>query len=97
VFIARHGRLDFYRYDPYGQALPKLQRRHDRDLRDVRSMVRDGLIWADTLREMFGTIEAGLILYPAIDPASFRTSVEEFCRTVSQRSTNDLQPPHDGQ
>lgn len=97
VFIARHGRLDFYHYDLYGQALSKLQRRHERDLRDVRSMVRDGLIRADKLREEFDTIEAGLIRYPAIDPASFRASVEEFCKSVSQPSTNDLQPPHDGQ
>ena len=97
VFIARHGRLGFYHYDPYGQALSKLQRRHDRDLRDVRSMVRDGLIRVDQLKEMFGTIEAGLIRYPAIDPASFRASVEEFCESVSQHPINDLQPPHDGQ
>ena len=93
LFIARHGWLDFYHYDLYGQALSKLQRRHERDLRDVRSMVRDGLIRADKLREMFDTIEANLIRYPAIDPASFRASVEEFCKSVSQLSTNDLQPP----
>src|SRR5439155_661057 len=29
VFVARHGRLDFYHYDLYGQALSKLQRRHE--------------------------------------------------------------------
>jgi hypothetical protein len=32
LFIARHGEVDFFHYDPYGQALSKLQRRHDRDL-----------------------------------------------------------------
>src|ERR1035437_3780964 len=37
LFISRHGPLDFFHYDPYGQALAKLQRRHDRDLRDVPS------------------------------------------------------------
>jgi hypothetical protein len=82
IFIARHGRLDFYHYDLYGQALSKLQRRHDRDLRDVQCMVRDGLIRADKLGEMFATIAAGLIRYPAIDPASFRASVEEFWKSA---------------
>jgi hypothetical protein len=26
LFIARHGQIDFFHYDPYGQALAKLQR-----------------------------------------------------------------------
>ena len=26
LFIDRHGRLDFYHYDPYSQALAKLER-----------------------------------------------------------------------
>ena len=81
LFIARHGSLDFYHYDLYGQALSKLQRRHDRDLLDVRAMLRDGLIRTGTLRELFHTIEPALIRYPAIDPASFRAAVEEFCQS----------------
>jgi len=83
VFIARHGPLEFLHYDPYGQALSKLQRRHERDLSDVRSMHRDGLIRADRLEEMFRAIEPNLIRYPAIDPASFRASVNEFCQATS--------------
>ena len=35
----------------------------------------------DKLREMFDLIEPGLIRYPAIDPASFRAAVAEFCQT----------------
>jgi hypothetical protein len=81
VFIARHGPVEFYHYDPYGQALSKLQRRHGRDLLDVKSMVRDGLIRTGRLREMFDQIEPALIRYPAVDPASFRASVEDFCRS----------------
>jgi len=80
LFIARHGLIEFFHYDPYGQALSKLQRRHDRDLGDVRSMVRHGLIRADRLREMFALIEPDLIRYPAIDPPSFRAAVMEFCQ-----------------
>lgn len=79
LFIARHGLIQFFHYDPYGQALSKLQRRHDRDIRDVDSLLREGLIQTDRLREMFAQIEPQLIRYPAIAPASFRAAVMEFC------------------
>jgi hypothetical protein len=78
LFIARHGPVEFFHYDPYGQALSKLQRGHDRDTLDVRSLVRSGLIRKDRLREMFALIEPQLIRYPALDPASFRAAVTRF-------------------
>jgi hypothetical protein len=79
LLIARHGPLTFLHYDPYGQALSKLQRRHDRDLRDVRSLVNAGLVRVDELRARFDEIEPLLKRYPAIDPGSFRNAVMEFC------------------
>lgn len=79
LFIAQHGRVRFFHYDPYAQALSKLQRRHERDLRDVRSMLRSGLIETGILLEKFAQIEPQLIRYPAIDPPSFRAAVQEFC------------------
>ena len=79
LFIARHRLLEFFHYDLYGQALSKLQRRHDRDLQDVRSMLRAKLVARDRLREMFTLIQPQLIRYPAIDPASFEAAVLEFC------------------
>jgi hypothetical protein len=85
LFIAQYGRLRFFHYDPYGQALSKLQRGHDRDLRDVMSFVREGLIDPADLRTAFSEIEPMLIRYPAIDPASFRAAVSEFCDTLEQR------------
>ncbi len=78
-FIARHGPLQFFHYDPYGQALSKLQRGHDRDYNDVKAMLKDGLIEVGKLRELFVRIEPQLIRYPAIDHASFRAVVEKFC------------------
>jgi Nucleotidyltransferase of unknown function (DUF6036) len=79
LFIAQYGTVQFFHYDPYGQALSKLQRRHDRDLRDAKAMLKEGLIRADKLREMFAQIEPQLIRYPAIDPTSFRDAVQKFC------------------
>jgi hypothetical protein len=79
LFIAHHGFLDFFHYDPYGQALSKLQRGHDRDLQDVRAMLSEMLITQDRLREMFTLIKPQLIRYPALDPATFEAAVLEFC------------------
>jgi len=79
LFIARHGFIDFYHYDPFSQALSKLERGHSRDLTDVESMLQAGLINRHTLWHHFLQIEAQLIRYPALDPNSFRAVVEAFC------------------
>jgi hypothetical protein len=79
LFIARHGPIEFFHYDPYGQALAKLQRRHDRDLRDVHSFCRAGLVRKARLPDMFALIKPQLIRYPAVDPDSFEAAILEFC------------------
>ena len=79
LFIAKHGPIDFYHYDPYSQALSKLERGHDRDLADVENMLRFGLIRKETLLHYFLEIEPRLIRYPALDPESFRRIIVEFC------------------
>ena len=78
LFIAVHGFVDFFHYDPYGQTLAKLHRGHERDLRDAQSFLRHGLVQMDRLRELFDMIEPQLIRYPAIDPAAFRAAVAQF-------------------
>jgi hypothetical protein len=82
LFIALHGWIEFYHYDPYGQALAKLQRGHERDLRDLQCLWRDGLIQMNRLRELFHLIEPQLIRYPAIDPETFRAAVTQFCHEI---------------
>ncbi len=83
LFIARHGQIDFYHYDPYSQALSKLERAHTRDLADVASMLRDKLIRKDLLLKLFIQIEPLLIRYPSLDPYSFRHTIESFCHDPS--------------
>ena len=78
LFIAREGRLSFYHYDFYAQALSKIQRGHMQDLSDVRTMLDRGLIDRAELRRRFEEIEPRLHRYPAIDPAAFRRAVEEM-------------------
>ena len=79
LFIGQYGAIKFFHYDPYGQALSKLQRGHERDLVDARSMLKAGMIQKERLLEFFSRIEPQLIRYPAIDPPAFRAVVQRFC------------------
>ncbi|HEV2844406.1 MAG TPA: DUF6036 family nucleotidyltransferase [Thermoanaerobaculia bacterium] len=76
AFIAREGRLSFYHYDFYAQALSKIQRSHAKDLEDVRQMIARGLVDPGELRRRFDQIEPQFYRYPAIDPAAFRKALE---------------------
>jgi hypothetical protein len=78
AFIAREGRLSFYHYDFYAQALSKIQRGHSQDRGDVRQMLKRGLVDRQELRRRFEQIEPQLYRFPAIDPAAFRLSLEEI-------------------
>ncbi|MCI0589618.1 MAG: hypothetical protein L0323_22615 [Planctomycetes bacterium] len=79
-FEKQEGRLAVYHYDFYSQALAKLEREHEQDLEDVREMIRRRLVEPAKLLEFFQRIEADLRRYPAIDPPTFRRSVEEMVR-----------------
>lgn len=74
-FIGSEGRVDFYHYDPYSQALSKIERGHVQDLQDVDAMLGDGLIVRGKLVSLFEAIESQLYRYPAIDPRSFSDAV----------------------
>jgi hypothetical protein len=78
AFIARHGKLDFYHYDFYSQALSKIERFHARDRQDIASMLADGMVEKTRLWELFQTIRPALIRYPAIDPAEFESRVRDI-------------------
>lgn len=77
-FICREGKVDFFHYDIYSQALSKIERGHEKDIRDVQSMIKDGLIEPQKLLELFEAIEPFLYKYPAIDPKSFSDAVREI-------------------
>jgi hypothetical protein len=79
-FIVREGRIDFFHYDLYSQALSKLQRGHAKDLEDVREMIERELVEPEKARELFDAIEDKLFRFPSIDPASFRRRVEAAFR-----------------
>lgn len=76
-FIKREGKVDFFHYDPYMQALAKIERGHKMDIDDVRQMIDRRIIDPNRLPEFFEMIASQLYKYPAIDPRTFRKSIEE--------------------
>ncbi|MCM3871683.1 MAG: hypothetical protein ND895_13455 [Pyrinomonadaceae bacterium] len=84
-FIEQAGKIGFYHYDFYAQALAKIERGHDTDTRDVQEMIQRGLIEPKRILELFSSIEDQLFRYPAIDGASFRRSVEQTVGKAIER------------
>jgi hypothetical protein len=74
----RERHLTFRHFDLYSQALAKLERGHAQDVDDAREMLARGLIERERLRSCFLEIEPELYRFPAIHPAEFGRSVEEF-------------------
>ncbi len=74
-YVAREGKATFYSYDPYSQALAKIERGHEKDLLDVQAMFELNMIEPSKLLSLFGAIESHLYKYPAIDPATFSRSL----------------------
>jgi hypothetical protein len=74
--VSRMGRVTVRHFDFVSQALAKIERGHARDLADVEAMVAHGLITAKQVREQFVQIEPELYRFPAIDPPTFRQSVD---------------------
>jgi hypothetical protein len=75
--IAQIGRVSYYHYDPYAQALAKIERGHDKDLTDVRELLERKLVEPGRLRDLFEAIAPQLYRYPAVDPKAFRRRLEE--------------------
>jgi hypothetical protein len=75
--VFREGSVDVHHFDPYSQALSKIERGFTHDLADVQQMVSSGLVDPGRLTEFFEAIEPQLYRYPAIDPEAFRRKVRE--------------------
>lgn len=76
TLVFREGPIDVHHFDPYSQALSKIERGFDLDLEDVGELIGRGLVEPARLRELFTAIEPELYRYPAIDPATFRAKLE---------------------
>jgi hypothetical protein len=75
-FIQQVGKLAFYHYDFYAQALAKIERGHQMDSDDVEQLIARGLLEPQRLRELFLIIEGQIYLHPSLHRPSFRQAVE---------------------
>ena len=85
-FISREGRVDWHHFDPYSQALAKIERDHERDREDVSEMVRRGMVDPARLGRHFEEIRPQLFRYPALEPGGFARKVA----AVVARNTGHL-------
>jgi hypothetical protein len=77
-FVRQEGTLTFLHYDFYSQALAKIERGHEADLRDIRQMIKRDLVDPGRLLELFSRIEGDIAKYPALNARAFRRAVELF-------------------
>jgi len=84
LFIAQEGKLNFYHYDLYAQALAKIERGHALDVTDVEQMFRRGFIEPIQLKSLFEAIVPQLYRYPAIDPPAYRRAVEKMIEDIEK-------------
>lgn len=89
VFIGKQGQISFYHYDFTAQALSKLSRGFDRDIKDVQAMYEQKLFSLDELRNCFEAIAPELIRFPALNPDSLRSRVENFIERFESTSEED--------
>ena len=83
-FIGRYGKIDYFHYDFYGQALSKLCRAHGCDQDDVRAMHSQGLVTPAELLRFFERIEPRLKRYPQVRKENFKMRVHEMVRELGQ-------------
>jgi len=74
--VFREGMVTVHHFDPYSQALSKIERGFEQDLDDVRNMLANGLVEPSRLRTLYDAIEPELYRYPAVDPAAFRRKLD---------------------
>lgn len=89
-FIKQIGRLAFYHYDFYAQALAKIERGHERDLSDVRLLIENGLVEIERLWELFLSIKDHIYRYPELNADVFEEAVS---RVVEQYRIRRLSDP----
>lgn len=84
-YVGSEYNADFFNFDPYSQALAKIERGHDQDMRDVDAMFTSDLIEPEKLWGFFKEIEPFLYKYPAIAPSIFAQSVESIVESWKKR------------
>ncbi|MEH2292088.1 DUF6036 family nucleotidyltransferase [Nostoc sp.] len=89
VFIGKQGQISFYHYDFTAQALAKLSRGFDRDIKDIEAMYAQKLFSLNELQNGFEAIEPELIRFPSLNPDLLRSKVEKFIERSEDKPEED--------
>lgn len=87
--IHKQGKLAFFHYDFYAQALAKIERGFSTDLEDVAHMIGSGLVKPERLQELFSAIEDQIYLYPELDREKFRRAVDRVVQEAKTKEASD--------
>lgn len=74
-FLSQEGKLAIFEFDFYSQALAKIERGFETDRADVRSMIAEGLVEPQVLRDLFEAIASECFRFPAVDLKSLEADV----------------------
>lgn len=86
LFISKCGQVSFYHYDFTSQALSKLSRGFDRDIKDVQAMYSYQLFPLKDLVDGLEAITPQLIRYPSLNPEAIRNRVIDFINSCESHS-----------
>jgi hypothetical protein len=89
VFIGKQGQISFYHYDFTAQALSKLSRGFDRDIKDIEAMYKQKLFSLSNLRDCFEAIAPELIRFPSLNPDMLRSRVDNFIERCEDNLEDD--------
>lgn len=89
VFIGKQGQISFYHYDFTAQALAKLSRGFDRDIKDIEAMYAQKLFSLNQLQNSFEAIEPELIRFPSLNADLLRSKVEKFIERSEDKPEED--------
>ena len=76
-FLFSSGRVSVHHFDPYSQALSKVERGFAQDRDDVGELIARGLVDPERLRELFAAVRDQLYRYPSIDPVALERKLDE--------------------
>ena len=74
--VLTEGIVEVRHFDPYSQALSKIERGFEQDISDVKQMLATGLVEPERLRQLYEAIEPDLYRYPALDASAFRRKLD---------------------
>ena len=89
IFIGKKGQISFYHYDFTAQALSKLSRGYNRDIRDVLAMYKQNLFSLEELGTAFEAIEPELIRFPALDSDDLRRKIRSLVEQLEPKTEGE--------